>query len=104
MTVEQITCTNGSLKDGSGQVTCESDDSKCYDNSYTYCRELTREQIAVLIAIGVVGLVVVSFLTYFLRKIPLIGGLGALAINLAVLVLIAITIYVVYNNYKAKSH
>ena len=95
-----ISCSNGSIKDGSKKVTCSG--TKCYPDSYTYCNKLTKGQITTLIIIGVVGLIATSIVSYFLSWIPILGRIGALLINLSLLVILAIVIYVVYNNSKAK--
>ena len=95
-----ITCTNGSIKDGSHTVKCSG--TKCYTDSYTYCKKLTKGQIRALIILGVVGLIVACTISYFLSWIPILGRIGALLINVALLIILAIVIYIVYNNSKVK--
>jgi len=101
-TTRTINCTNGSIKDGSKTVTCQTSDKDCFPDSYTYCKKLSTSQIVVLAAIGVAGLCVLGLVNWILSKLPLIGGLLKLVINLITLGIIAVVVYMVYENYKAK--
>lgn len=101
---QTYSCTNGTLKDGSKTYQCPSqeDEKYCYDNSYTYCKKLTSTQIRNLIIIGVTAFIVVIIINSILSRIPIIGFLISLAINLLVLGVVGIIVYVVYMNYKTK--
>jgi len=99
---QKYTCTNGTKSDGSKTFTCPKDGKNCYPDSYTYCRELSSEQKRNLIIGGVVALIVSLIVSGLLSRVPLIGPLGALAINLMLLVIIGVVIYIVYNNSKVK--
>ena len=99
----KYTCTNGSLKDGSNTYTCpSSNDKNCYPDSYTYCHELSSDQKRRLIIGGIIGVVLALIVSGFLSRIPLIGALGALAINVVLLLIIGAVVYVVYKNSKVK--
>ncbi len=95
-------CTNGSLKDGSSTYTCPSNGKNCYPDSYTYCHELSSDQKRRLIIGGVIGVVLALIVSGFLSRIPLIGALGALAINVVLLVVIGVVVYILYENSKVK--
>lgn len=97
---QTYTCTNGTKKDGAKTYTCPKDGKNCYPDSYTYCRELSSIQKRNLIIGGVVGFVLALIVSGLLAHVPLIGKLGALAINLVLLIIIGVVIYIVYNNSK----
>jgi hypothetical protein len=99
-----ISCTNGNLKDGKKTISCNDTDKYCFDNSYKYCKELSTEQIIILIVIGISGLIAIGILTWILNKIPIIGSLTITIINFIVLIIISVIIYFVYENYKAKKN
>ena len=93
-------CTNGTLKDGSKTYTCPSNGKNCYPDSYTYCRKLSKDQERNLLIGGVSSLIIALLISALLAKIPIIGTLGALAINIALLLIIGGVCYIVYNNNK----
>ena len=99
---QKISCTNGSLKDGSKTYTCPSHGENCYPDSYTYCHKLSSDQKRRLIIGGVIGVVLALIVSGLLSRIPIIGHLGALVINLALLAIIGAVVYIVYNNSKVK--
>ncbi len=101
-TSQKYTCTNGTKSDGSKTFTCPKNGKNCYPDSYTYCRELSSNQQRNLIIGGIVGLVLALIISGLLSRVPLIGPLGALAINLVLLIIIGVTVYIVYNNSKVK--
>jgi len=99
----KVPCTNGSLKDGSSSATCSG--AQCYPNSYTYCKKLTSAQRKGLLIGGIVSALVALVISALLARIPVIGPIGALIINISLLVLIGVVLYAVYNNTKAtKGH
>jgi hypothetical protein len=96
----KVPCTNGSRKDGSSSATCSG--AQCYPNSYTYCKELTSAQRNGLIIGGIVSALVALIVSALLSHVPVIGPIGALIINIALLVLIGVVLYAIYNNARAK--
>ena len=98
-----IPCTNGTIADGSKKTyICpdKTDPKNCYPDSYTYCNKLSSEQKRNLIIGGIVGLVLALIVSALLSRVPLIGGLGAFAINIALLLVVGGVIYIVYMNSK----
>lgn len=96
-----IMCTNGS-KDGKHgpQEKFDCDTESCFDNSYKYCKELTTNQVIIVIVMIVVALISVGVVNWIVNKIPVIGALGVLAINLVTLIILVVIIYVFYINIR----
>ena len=96
-----IKCTNGTIADRSKKsYTCppKADTKNCYPDSYTYCNKLSSAQKRNLIIGGIIGLVLALVVSALLSRIPLIGRLGALVINLALLLVVGGVVYIVYMN------
>ena len=99
---QKYPCTNGNLKDGSKTYTCPPHGENCYPDSYTYCHKLSSDQKRRLIIGGVIGVVLALVVSGLLSRIPLIGPIGALAINIVLLLIIGVAVYVAYENSKVK--
>ena len=95
-------CTNGTLSDGSSTYTCPPKSKNCYPDSYTYCRKLSATQKRKIIIGGVISVILSLIVSGILSRIPLIGELGALAINISLLLIIGVVVYIVYNNSKVN--
>jgi len=104
MKKESIMCTNGSINDThKPNVKCDKDDDKyCFDNSYKYCKELTKYQKIKLGLLLLGGIIILYFLNKILGTIPVLGALAVFAINLVTLAIIIGVMYMYYTNVKIK--
>ena len=106
MKEESIMCTNGSINDTykpNEKFECDKDDDKyCFDNSYKYCKELTKDQKIKLGLMLLGGILLLYFLNKILGKIPVLGALAVFAINLITLAIIIGVMYMYYANVKIK--
>ena len=98
-----IKCSNGSLDDSSVKtVKCGDTDKKCFDNSYKYCNKFTKKQIGFMIAVGIGGLLVTGIVSEIMSIIPVIGSLVAWIIRLALMIITAVIVYIIFENSRAR--
>jgi hypothetical protein len=98
-----IKCTNGTIKDSKkNTVNCNQlTDENCFDDSYKYCNKLNTGQIIKMVAISVISIILLVIIVHFLSYIPIVGPMAKRIIYLIGFVIIGVSVYEIYKNYKA---
>jgi uncharacterized membrane protein YkgB len=107
MSTSQIMCTNGSKKGDKPmtKIYCDKDDEKeCFDNSYKYCNELGNSQKIIIGLTIFVSLIILAIINSIIARIPVLGSLGVLAINLVTLAVLSVIVFMIYTNIKIKQN